>query len=478
MTRIADLMAEKARLLSEANTLNEKPDATAEERKRVVECLDKADAITRQIEERSATERRLSEHAAMPQAPAPDIRRTISDPNRQERMGMQFDPNAEGPATQAELRAFVRAKNTRGKFANPIPEQRYEYLRRHHMAAFEIWCAAGMDGVARAGLDGFITRTGLPTTTNIARQGDVDEYRNFLTSPGSAGGILVSPLIMESVIGAERQALGPIEAGCTVVRTATGAPLAVPLNDDTGARSTIQGEAAAAPSATSAFATKEIRTYKYTTGEMRATFEMLQDAYINIPEWISSLASGRMLRALAEDFVTGNGTSAPEGLLTAIDTIGANAYQNSATNNAFAVGDILPLLFSVDPVIRDNPRSAFMGSDQVKREIMAFVDETNSNRSLFVDNRNSDQPTIYGKRYVTLTNMTRVAIASNQTRLLYGDISAYYFRETMGLILLRNDYIAMGSGQVNFYGLARYGGAYINPAASATTQPIKGLRIT
>lgn len=303
------------------------------------------------------------------------------------------------------------------------------------------------------------------------------ETRSMLTSPGSYAGVLISPLLHNEILMAQREALGMIEAGATIIRTNTGADYPIPYNDDTTKRARIVGEGKSTTEESSSFGQKTVKVFKYTSDYFRISLEMMQDSNYDLLGFLSTILAGRFGRAWAEDFVTGNGASAPEGIVTAIDNIGSNAYVNAAANTAITDDDLWNLKMGVNPASR--AAGKYMGSDEDYARVMKIKD-SNGHYTFRPDGgrgvTGGGNP-IHGSPWATLTNANSAALAANQTRILFGNPKAYVVRDVMDMVLFRNDFSRMESGEVSFVAFARKGGGYPNPAGSAATQPIKALRM-
>lgn len=453
---------EKAQaIFAKADT--EKRGLTAEELTQVEGILNDAAKVTK--EEIEPIEREIEAEARSRQL-GEEIRRQPADepqvqPNTPERRdGNQGAGGVEQRSNLAlrpmELRALTPEQRQGRALAEARAMQAF-MLTGHVPAAFNGHLRSGRMSIEDAQALGFTE----------------EEHRNFLTSPGASGGFLVSPLLQSFITTADKQALGMIEAGCDVIRTQTGADLPYPLNDDTAAVATILGEGAAATLSTSTFGVKVLKTFKYTTGYVPMTFEIMQDSAFDLMGFLSGMVNGRMARAMALHHTTGDGTTQPEGVLTAINAVGSNAWKSAAGASAITSDDLWDLQLSVDPVIRTDPMAKYMMSDTIFGTVMKLKDSQNN--YIFREARTGAPATIHGKPYSIVTNL-ETTIASGKTTVLFGNPKAYKARLVQDLVIFRNDFEAMRTGQVTFYGFARAGGGYVNPSTNAITQPIKGLR--
>lgn len=84
-----------------------------------------------------------------------------------------------------------------------------------------------------------------------------------------------------------------------------------------------------------------------------------------------------MARGIGQDLVNGNGTSAPQGVLTAATDSGVT----TANSGKLVLGDFTNVFYSVNKVYRNSPKAAWVVSDGVMKMISNATD--NNGRPLF-----------------------------------------------------------------------------------------------
>jgi HK97 family phage major capsid protein len=162
--------------------------------------------------------------------------------------------------------------------------------------------------------------------TNYLRTGrpnaDIAELRNAQEAGSdSEGGYLVSPGFRQKLVEV-RAAFGGLAAEVDDFTTERGGPLEYPSLDDTANSGGITDEEAAFVDGDDlAFGTVALGAFKYTstgagtTTPLRVSVELIQDSEFDIEALVSRALGTRIQRKQAVDWVNGNGTTLPFGLL-------------------------------------------------------------------------------------------------------------------------------------------------------------------
>ncbi|MGH6847813.1 MAG: phage major capsid protein, partial [Methylocella sp.] len=144
---------------------------------------------------------------------------------------------------------------------------------------------------------------------NLLDGGDA-RILNLAEGTGSAGGFLVPSLIYPELID-RLKFYSAVATVARVIETDTGAALGVPTTDDTANPATLLAEAATAPASDFVFGLQTLSAYKFTSGIVPASIEMLQDSAIDIAGMILDLFGKRLGRGQNTFFTTGTGTAQP-----------------------------------------------------------------------------------------------------------------------------------------------------------------------
>jgi HK97 family phage major capsid protein len=162
--------------------------------------------------------------------------------------------------------------------------------------------------------------------TNYLRTGrpnaDIAELRNAQEAgTDSEGGYLVSPQFRQKLVEV-RLAYGGLAAEVDSFSTERGGALEYPSLDDTANSGGITDEEAAFVDGDDLeFGTVALGAFKYTstgagtTTPLRVSVELLQDSEFDIEALVSRALGTRIQRKQAVDWVNGNGTTLPFGLL-------------------------------------------------------------------------------------------------------------------------------------------------------------------
>lgn len=165
---------------------------------------------------------------------------------------------------------------------------------------------------------------------------------------------------------------------------------------------------------------KTLRSSLIYKSSLSATLEALDD----IPAATSKFAEvfgTALARQISQDCTTGNGTSQPQGLLTAIPT---RAY-TTLNSGKIVLNDINSIFFSVDRFWRNRPRTGWLFRDSVYQRIRAAVDT--SGRPLI--NVQDGTETLLGRPLYISPSLPVVggSIGLNSV-IIFGDLSQFHIR--------------------------------------------------
>jgi len=246
-----------------------------------------------------------------------------------------------------------------------------------------------------------------------------------------------------------------------VIRTDSGAALPWPTANDTGQSGEIIGENSSVNQQDITFGSVTLNAYKYSSKMILVSVELLQDASVNIPEFLGNALGTRIGRITNTHFTTGTGTGQPKGIVTAA-TLGKTGATGQTTSVIYA--DLVDLQHSVDPEYRINAR--WMFADSTLKAIKKMVD--GQQRPLWSAGLAVREPdTILGFPYVI--NQAVAAMAANAKSILFGDLSKYKIRDVRQVTLLRLDERFADVHQVAFLAFSRHDGNLLD----AGTNPVK-----
>lgn len=288
--------------------------------------------------------------------------------------------------------------------------------------------------------------------------------------PTSAGGFLVPQGFSNEL---ERQMLyaGGMRNVSRVLSTATGNTIDWPTVNDTAAVATLVAEAAAIPEQDMAFAQIQLGAYKYVSGYVYVSWELLQDSFFNFETLLAEMFAERFTRGLNAAYTNGTGVAQPQGV-----TVATNNTLTLAGGGALTYADVVDLKYSVNKVYRDRPSTRFMFHDQIEAVLSKLV--TTEGRALWQPNITEGAPDrILGVPYEINNDMSfdLSAAASQPPVMLYGDFNKYLIRDVAPMTMMRLDELRALNGQVVFLAWMRTDGRATFAVDAAGDTPIKGI---
>lgn len=296
---------------------------------------------------------------------------------------------------------------------------------------------------------------------------DWASIRNTMsTTTGSEGGFTVQTDVANAVLDALK-AFGGMRSVSTVIRTEKGNPLSFPTSDGTSEVGELIAQNTTATAADPTFGTLALPVYKYSSKIVAVPFELLQDSQIDIEAFVQNRLVTRLGRITNTHFTTGNGTTQPNGVVTAATT-GVTAANGTTQVTAIAYDSIIDLIHSVDPAYRALGNCKFMMNDASVKVIRKIKDT--QNRPIFVPGYDNGRlGGISGAApdelagYPIVINQDVAVMAISAKSMLFGDFSFYTVRDAMEISMFRfTDSAYTKLGQVGFLAWMRSGGNLID----------------
>ena len=289
-------------------------------------------------------------------------------------------------------------------------------------------------------------------------QRDLWQKRAQAVGTGAAGGYTVPEDFGGRVIETMKQ-YGGLTNVCTHINTGSGNPLPFPTNDDTGNVGVILAENTQVAEEDAVFGQKVLGAFKYSSKMVRVSVELLQDEEVNLEDYLVNILGKRLGRATSAHYCVGAGTTEPEGIVT-----GATLEATAAGIAAITYQDMLDLEHTVDPAYRMNGVGSFIFNDVSLKALKGLVDS--EGRPLWLPEITNAAPaTILGQSYVVDQGMPD--IGTGNSSVAFGDLSAYYIRDVLGVQMLRLSERYADYHQVAFLGFLRTDGALMDAGAVA-----------
>jgi HK97 family phage major capsid protein len=166
-----------------------------------------------------------------------------------------------------------------------------------------------------------------------------------------------------------------------------------------------------------------LKAYKWSSGLVRISEELLEDSYFNIETILADLFGIRMGRGLNAAYTTGAGTTTISGVVTGA----TNSAISSVGATSITYNNLVDLLHSVDPAYRMNAR--FMFNDATLAYLRKIVD--GDSKPLWQPTITAGVPdTILGYPYTI--NQDIASIGASAKSVLFGDFRNYLIRKVRG----------------------------------------------
>lgn len=284
--------------------------------------------------------------------------------------------------------------------------------------------------------------------TTRAMSAKIGEQGGFAVSPNPALPIETAMLFYGSVMSL-----------ATVLRTANGGPIPLPMSDDTTNKGAIVDEDTDSAESAITFKRRELASFKFTSLPIFLPTELMQDAGFDIQSWVEQRLGERVGRGINEKFTLGTGANEPFGVYVEASTTNADAGFDHAGDQ------LLDLVYSVDLAYRNN--GAFMCHDTAIKAIRKIKDANNA--YIWQSGLSLGQPdSVLG--YRIYANNDVPAIDGNlDAPVLFGDFSKYIAR-MVNAIRIEREAKAVRDGVI-VVAYARVDGLL----ADAGTKPLKKM---
>jgi len=259
--------------------------------------------------------------------------------------------------------------------------------------------------------------------------------------------------------------------------TTTGNPVDWPTINDTANESYQLSEAANAETSAVKLtdASQAFEAYKWTSGLIRVSSELIQDSAFDMPGLVKEMLSERMFRGGNRAFTTADGTTKPKGVAVA-----APNGAHTEADGAVSANDFINLEHSVDPGYRGRPGTRFMFHDDVLKAAKKLSVSSTDLRPLWLPSFRDGAPaTILGYKYTINQHMASFVGAEssaddNKKIALFGDFKKYIIRKVAAMRMVRLNERFGDTDEVGFVVFWRWDGDLLD----AGTHPIKHLRVS
>lgn len=308
-----------------------------------------------------------------------------------------------------------------------------------------------------------------PEFRDWLRTGNDAELRALGTNVDSAGGYAV-PESFRNRVTETMEAFGGVRRLAEIVATDTGQTMPWPTNDDTANEGDIAAENTEVTELDLTFGERELGAYMYTSRIVKVSFQLMEDAGVDIESLLARKLGQRIAKGQASDWITGSGTNEPQGLVTGT-TVGVTA----AAQTAVTYDELVDHVTSVDLAYRTggevggdpdkvDPGVAWLMADATYNALRKLKD--GDGRPLIdPDVRGGLPTTLLGYKIVLDNGMP--AMAAGNSPIVFGNIrAAYVIRLVNALHLQRLDERYAEFLQVGFLAHQRADGLVQDPSAA------------
>ncbi|MFE2559891.1 phage major capsid protein [Streptomyces sp. NPDC059352] len=248
---------------------------------------------------------------------------------------------------------------------------------------------------------------------------------------------------------------GVLAAGPTVLRTATGEQLQIPKTTAHSASAGIVAEAGTLAANEPTFGQVSLDAYKYGF-LLQVSHELANDTAVDLLGYLAMQAGRALGNGFGTHLVTGDGSSKPNGVLTA-STLG----KTGAVSVAGAPGgdDLIDLFYSIIAPYRQSGSCGWLMRDATVAAIRKLKDSTG--QYLWQPGLQAGSPdTILGKPVRTDPNVPAVALGAKS--ILFGDFSTYFVRQVESLRFERSDDFAFNTDLITYRAILRGDGDQVD----------------
>lgn len=289
---------------------------------------------------------------------------------------------------------------------------------------------------------------------NASESAMIEKRAQTVTTTG--GGYLV-PTGFSNQIEVVMKYFGPMMDNTVTgeLLTESGNPLNYPTLNDTSNTGRLLAINTQVTTTDMTFGQVVFDAYKYSSDQLLVPFELMQDSAIDIEGLVANGLGERLGRIMNTHLTTGNGSTQPNGVVTA-----STAGKTAASATAITAAELVDLIHSVDRAYRVGPKVGFMMNDSTVGVIKKLTLGTSDATPLWTPSiRDGEPDRIWGFPYWVNNDMASIA-TTNKT-VLFGDFSKYLVRKVAGMRMLRMNERYGDYDQIGFVAFMRIDGDLI-----------------
>lgn len=274
------------------------------------------------------------------------------------------------------------------------------------------------------------------------------ERRDLTKGTATAGGNTVPTSFFAQVWEHMIENSAILQAGATVLNTASGENLEIPVTT-THSSGALITEGSTLTESDPAFAKRTLGAYKYGLS-IQVSSELVADTGFDLLGYLARQAGRAVGNALGTDLITGNASSKPSGIVQTATTGVTGA--TTGASGAFTADELIDLYYSVIAPYRSSTSCAWIMRDATLARVRKL--KGSDNNYLWQPGLSVGAPDLLlGKPVYTDPNVA--AVATSAKSVIFGDISAYHVRIAGGVRFERSDDFAFQNDLVTFRAIVR-----------------------
>lgn len=286
----------------------------------------------------------------------------------------------------------------------------------------------------------------------------------------TGGSLTVPTTVATSIYAYMTASVAMRRIGATILTTSSGNAMTFPKVGTHGIGTQVATQNTAFAGTNPILSTMTLNAYDF--GQLiPVSSDMLEDSGVDVLSFVTRQIGRAIGQVTATAYVTGSGSSAPNGVQTAIGGAGTIATGGSLILGT--AGQELEKLIDVQYSVVDSYRqngAAWLMRDLTGARIRKIRDGAGGTAGQFVWQPSPTVGAIGGQPDTFLGDPVYfdpnvASMASDAKIVFYGDWSAYYIRDTRNFRLERSDDLYFDKNQVAFRGLLRTDGDVIDTAA-------------
>ena len=207
-----------------------------------------------------------------------------------------------------------------------------------------------------------------------------------------------------------------------VLRTSDGRQIELPTMDDTAQEGSLIAEATRVSEQDPAFGKFVINAYKYTSGRVLISHELLRDSMIDIATLLRNIFARRIGRIFNKHATVGTGTNQPAGVVPK-----ASKGIETASPTAITVDEVMDVIYELSEHYLDSPSVGYMAH----KNIIKYVRQLKNTQGDYIwqpANLRAGEPSTLFDYPVVRNNHMDSTVATSKVTMLFGDFAQFWVR--------------------------------------------------